>query len=41
MGYTVCFTGHRSIPEEARASLANEIERVIADQYSHGADTVI
>ena len=41
MGYTVCFTGHRSIPEEARASLANELDRVIADLYSLGADTFI
>ena len=41
MGYTVCFTGHRSIPEEARASLTNELDRVIADLYSLGADTFI
>ena len=41
MGYTVCFTGHRSIPEEARASLANELDRVIAELYSLGADTFI
>ena len=41
MGYTVGFTGHRSSPEEARASLANELDRVIAELYSLGADTFI
>lgn len=41
MGYTVCFTGHRNISADARASLTEELDRVIADLYSLGADTFI
>ena len=33
---TCCFTGHREIPPEERAEIANRLERIIAALYQKG-----